>query len=125
VTPRLDDATAKAIYIRALQGTALSINGDFVSFRRAIESAADIVSPTARATVVKVFDAVGIGYACAAPPAKPTLDVTDLLCNGKLESTSRFGAGRYLPLGSAPAHRLRGENCTTNRRGALGDVATA
>jgi Zn-dependent metalloprotease len=83
VTPGLGDATVKTIYIRALQGTSISIDGDFMSIRRAVENAADAVIPTARATVEKAFDAVGIGYACAVPPGPPTLEVRDLLCNGK------------------------------------------
>jgi hypothetical protein len=98
VTPALQDATAKAIYIRALNGRMFNIDGDFYKFRKTVESAADLVSPTARATVSKAFNAVGIGYNCVAPPSKPTLDVTDLLCNGKfvVRLGSVAGATRYV-----------------------------
>lgn len=98
VTPTIDDATAKAIYIRALQGTQLSIDGDFFQFRKAVENAADAVSPMARTTVGLGFDAVGIGYSCAVPPSKPTLNVQDLMCAGRyfISWPSVPGASRYV-----------------------------
>lgn len=83
VTPRLDDATAKGVFIRGLTSPNLSLDTNFFQLRQAIEGAADAVSPFARTTVGRAFDAVGIGYACAAPPPRPTLDVYDMMCGGR------------------------------------------
>lgn len=98
-SPSSAEDRARQIYIQAFNAPQMFFEPGFMEMKTAaMDAALTMYGPAAQTSIKTAFEAVGVGYQCSAPPARPNPALTDLQCAGRfsVDWPSVPGADRYI-----------------------------
>jgi Zn-dependent metalloprotease len=85
--PSQGQLVSRIVFLAAMQRPEMLFEPDFFDARDATGAAGDAMHPALGAAVRTAWRAVGVGYDCSGPPARPIWDVFDFMCKGRYKFT--------------------------------------